>query len=123
MHIELHSDSIAASFITGIILEATYHTDYQEVLRGILFIIIAIVVLLPSGELPSDVRWFEFSTYPKFMTHGFPDNCDWCDSFLSIAHDLLTTELEIPCRKEEDLAIFSFACLCCCTCYTHPCDM
>ncbi|XP_064391543.1 transmembrane protein 134-like [Halichondria panicea] len=37
-----------ASFITGIALEGAYHTENQDILRGIIFFIIAVVVLLPS---------------------------------------------------------------------------
>ncbi len=52
--IKLHDNdppSCAASFITGIALEGAYHTENQDILRGIIFFIIAVVVLLPSGEM------------------------------------------------------------------------
>ncbi len=47
--IELHSDS-AASLITGIGLEISHHENSQAITRGIVFFIVAFVVLLPSCE-------------------------------------------------------------------------
>lgn len=45
------SQYFTALIVTGILLEILFHLHSDEVIRGIVFFVIAFIVLLPSGKL------------------------------------------------------------------------